>query len=51
MLQLENPIQMIERLRDSRGIDGLDAGQHYLNYDGSPAGRQSAGFSARRPPL
>jgi hypothetical protein len=32
---------MIERLRDSRRIDGLDVGQHYLNYDGSPAAVKS----------
>jgi len=37
MLQLENPVQMIERLRDSRRIDWLDTGQHYLNYGGSPS--------------
>ena len=30
MLQLENPILMVKRSRDSRRVDGLDAGQHAL---------------------
>src|SRR5207302_261393 len=34
MLQLEEPVLMVKRSRDSRRIDRGDAGQHCFNYRG-----------------